>query len=92
VAALRRVVLYSRPICGLCDEARRVLLAARELIPFDLNEVNVESDDALEVEYGIRIPVIEIDGRERFEVTVQRDELLNALRGEGGSPGALVQS
>ena len=34
-----------------------------------------------------RVPI-----RERFEVAVEKDELLNALRGEGGSPGALVQS
>ena len=79
---MRRVVLYSRPSCGLCDEARSVLLAARTSVPFDLEEVNVETDDALELAYGIRIPVVTIDGEERFEIAVEEGAFLAALRGE----------
>ena len=67
---MRRVVLYSRPRCGLCDEAREVILAERKCTPFELVEVNIESDDGLELEYGIRIPVVAIDGEERFEISV----------------------
>jgi glutaredoxin-like protein DUF836 len=37
---------------------------------FDLEEVNVETDDALELEYGLRIPVVVVDGEERFEISV----------------------
>lgn len=69
------VLLYSRPGCGLCDEAREVILAARARVPFDLREVDVSGDDALELEYGIRIPVVLIDGVERFEVRVDVGEL-----------------
>ena len=63
---LRRVVLYSRPGCHLCDVAREVLLAERARTPFELIETDVEGDDDLEREYGIRIPVVEIDGKVRF--------------------------
>ena len=83
MSPIRRVVLFSRPSCGLCDEARAVLQAARTAVPFDLQEVNVETDDALELEYGIRIPVITIDGEERFEIAVEEGAFLDALRGEG---------
>ena len=38
-------------------------------------------DDHLEREYGIRIPVVEIDGRERFEYQVDPAELLAIVRG-----------
>ena len=69
------VLLYSRPRCGLCDEAREVILAARARVAFDLREVDVSGDDALELEYGIRIPVVLIDGVERFEVRVDAGEL-----------------
>lgn len=64
------VTLYSRPGCGLCDEAREVILAERARTPFAFEEVDVSADDALELEYGIRIPVVLVDGVEAFEVRV----------------------
>jgi glutaredoxin len=76
---VRHVVLYSRPGCHLCDAARDVLLAERERTPFALEEVDVETDDALELEYGIRIPVVLIDGEEVFEISVDRERLARAL-------------
>jgi len=76
---VRHVVLYSRPGCHLCDEARAVLLAERERTPFALEEIDVETDDALELEYGIRIPVVLIDGEEAFEISVDRARLARAL-------------
>ena len=69
-AVLRCEVLYSRPGCHLCDAARDVLVAERARTPFEFEEVDVEGDDALELEYGIRIPVVTIDGEERFEYEV----------------------
>jgi hypothetical protein len=62
--------MYSRPRCGLCDEAREVILAERARTPFAYREVDITGDDALEREYGIRIPVVLIDGREAFEARV----------------------
>ena len=41
-----KVVLYSRPGCHLCDEAREVVLAERSTTPFDLEEIDIETDDA----------------------------------------------
>jgi hypothetical protein len=38
-------------------------------------EVDIEADDELELEYGIRIPVVEVDGEEAFEVTVDAARL-----------------
>jgi glutaredoxin len=76
-----RVVLYSRAGCHLCDAARDVLLAERSRSPFDLVEVDVGGDDDLEREYGIRIPVVEIDGEERFEYEVDAAELVAIVQG-----------
>jgi len=70
-----RIVLYSRPGCGLCDEAREVLESQRARTPFDLEEVDISGDDAMELEYGIRIPVVEIDGEEVFDISVDPAEL-----------------
>jgi glutaredoxin len=71
--------MYSRPGCGLCDEARRVILGQRERTPFRYEEVDISGDDALELEYGIRIPVVLIDGQERFEIRVDPAELALAV-------------
>ncbi len=62
--------MYSRPRCGLCDDARRVILAARTRTPFEYEEIDITGDDALEREYGIRIPVVLIDGEEALEAHV----------------------
>jgi glutaredoxin len=69
---VRNVVLYARPGCHLCDEAREVILAVRERRPFSFAEIDIESDDELLREDGIRIPVVTVDGEERFEITVDR--------------------
>ena len=81
------MVLYSRPGCHLCDAARAVLVAERERTPFELREVDVQNDDALERAYGVRIPVVEIDGEERFEYEVDARELTRILREAGNTTG-----
>jgi hypothetical protein len=67
---LPEVRMYSRRRCGLCDEAREVILGVRREAPFEFEEVLIDGNDALERDYGIRIPVIEVDGREEFEIRV----------------------
>jgi len=61
---MRHLVLYGRPECHLCDEARAVLagLVARAA-DVELEERNIEADDDLMRKYLERIPVIELDGR-----------------------------
>jgi len=75
------VVLYSRPGCHLCDEARAILEAERARTPFELEELDIETDDGLVKEYGIRIPVVVIDGVERFEISVDPGELSRIVDG-----------
>jgi len=79
VAGERSVVLYSRRTCGLCDEARAVLLAERSRTPFGLDEVFIDGDEGLERDFGLRIPVVVIDGREEFEFAVDPERLRRLL-------------
>jgi len=72
--------MYSRPGCGLCDEAREVILAERARTAFDFEEVDISGLDALELEYGIRIPVVLVNGQERFEVRLDPDAFARAVR------------
>lgn len=56
-----------------------VILAARARAPFDFDEVDITGNDALELEYGIRIPVVLIDGDDLFEIRVDARELDAAI-------------
>jgi glutaredoxin len=73
------VVLYTRPGCHLCDDARVVLERVRAAAPFELVERDIDADDRLLRAYLERIPVVEIDGREAFELFVDEAELRRML-------------
>ena len=72
-------MLYTRPGCCLCDEARHVLERVQSRHPFALIERDIEEDDGLLRRYLERIPVVEIDGSEAFELFVDEPELEQAL-------------
>jgi len=76
--------MYSRRRCGLCDEAREVIAAAGRAVPLRFDEILIDGDDALELRYGLRIPVIEVDGVEAFELTVDAGRLEELLRRGAG--------
>ena len=78
---MRDVVLYTRPGCCLCDDARQVLLEVRERHPgaFALREIDIESSADLHRRYLERIPVVAIDGDEAFELFVNAVELERRL-------------
>ena len=65
------LVLYGRPGCHLCDEARVVL----ERIGHPFEEVDIESDDELLARYLERIPVIALDGAELYDFFVNEVEV-----------------
>jgi glutaredoxin len=78
---MRRVVLYTREGCCLCDTARDVLTRVRNRHPraFVLEERDIEADEALYRAYLERIPVVTIDGEESFELSVDEQELEQRL-------------
>ena len=67
------VLLYSRRGCHLCDEAREVIEAARHQAPFEFEEIFIEGNDDLERAYGVRLPVVLVDGHEQFEYQVDAE-------------------
>ena len=65
------LVLYGKPGCHLCDDARVVL----ERVGAPYAEVDITSDDALHAAYLERIPVVTLDGEECFEYFVDEAAL-----------------
>jgi len=51
-----------------------VIVAERDRDPdrFRFEETFIDGDDDLEREYGLRVPVVEVDGVEEFEYSVDR--------------------
>jgi glutaredoxin len=71
-----RVRLYGRPDCHLCAEARAGLESLRsDGVRFELEEVDIESDDQLLPRFLERIPVIELNGEIVGELWLDRDDL-----------------
>ena len=80
---MSQVTLYTRAGCHLCEEAERVLRAQRAATPFRLELVDVDRDPELARRYGVRVPVVAVDGVERFEYEVPVDLLRAELGGIG---------
>jgi Glutaredoxin-like domain (DUF836) len=77
---VRRLVLYGRPDCHLCDEARKVVVPlVVEAGDVRLDEVDIESDDRLFARLLERIPVLELDGRVIGELEPDASALRAAL-------------
>ena len=70
------VVLYARPNCHPCDQARAQLEALlAEGLSFELEEVDIDSDDRLLARYLERIPVVILDGEIVSELGLDPDGL-----------------
>jgi len=74
-----RVVLYSRPGCHLCAEARELVAAECARAGVTWTEVDVTGDPALEREHGDYVPVLLVDGVRRGIFRVDPDRLRRAL-------------
>jgi glutaredoxin len=81
VASTRRpeVVVYHAEGCHLCERALEQLRAFREELEFELREVDITGDPALEAAYREWLPVVEIDGRRRFTYHLQPDPFRRAV-------------
>jgi glutaredoxin len=76
----RQLVLYGRPECHLCDEARDILdgLVA-EAGDVVMIERNIEEDDDLHRRFLERIPVIELEGHIIGELVPDAQRLRSTL-------------
>ena len=61
-----KVVLYGAEGCHICERARATLVAARDELGFELEEVTIDGDAELEARFRELIPVVEIDGKQEF--------------------------
>ena len=74
-----RITLYTRAGCHLCEDAKAVLDRVREQTGEGYREVDISNDLELTAEYGDRIPVVVLDGKEHGYWRVEEQRLLRDL-------------
>ena len=78
-ARRERVLVYTRAGCHLCAVAEVDVARICGELGLGFRCVDVDSDVELRAEYGDRVPVIEIDGREHGCWRVEEKRLRAAL-------------
>jgi glutaredoxin len=74
------VIIYSRPGCHLCDEAKEAIDRAGCGELYTLEVVNIESARDLLKKYQYDIPVVLINGTEHFRHRVDTEKFERAIR------------
>lgn len=74
-----RVRLYSRPDCSLCEVARADLERICGELQAAFDEIDVDTDPDLRAEYGDRVPVVVVDGRELGYFRIDEARIRTAL-------------
>ena len=74
-----RVVLYSKPGCHLCDDAREVVAAVCAELGESFDEIDITTSDELVREFGEQIPVTFVDGEQHDFWRVDAERLRSAL-------------
>jgi len=69
---------YTRAGCGLCDRAAQ--LVAREARAAIVRTIDVDTDPELVRRYGVRVPVVRVDGVEVAELEVAPGQVRRAVR------------
>ena len=79
MAADARLQLFTRENCHLCAVAAETLQRVADEAGLAVSEVDVDADPELQAEYGDRVPVVLLDGREHSYFTVDVDRLRRDL-------------
>jgi glutaredoxin len=78
------VVVYSKPGCCLCDEAKEKLRRLQASYAFNLREVNILEDPEAHEKFKEEIPVVFIDGKKAFEYHLDETQFLKKLQSARG--------
>jgi glutaredoxin len=74
-----RLELYTRQDCHLCEEMKEVVRQVSEKVPFEIEEIDIDSSEDLKERFGSEIPVLFINGRKAFKYRATIKELQKRL-------------
>jgi glutaredoxin len=75
----RKLTLYSRKDCCLCDDMKSIIAGVALKIPIEIEIVDVDGADDLREKFGNKVPVLFIDGRKAFKYRVTIKQLEKRL-------------
>ena len=75
-----RVTILSRENCHLCDVVYRIAIHLQSELHIETSKMPIEGDHVLMERYGMRIPVVLLDGVEHFAGKVTEEELRRAIK------------
>lgn len=61
---MRKVQIYSRHGCHLCEDALSTLKLLQKELNFEIEEIFIDGDPDLEKKFGEQVPVIQIDHKQ----------------------------
>jgi len=74
------LVLLTRPGCHLCEDAQELLAEYADFLP-ELEELDIDQHPDLKAVYWDQIPVVQIDGVDRFRGRVDEHLLRRLIEG-----------
>jgi len=74
-----RVLFYTKPDCGLCDEAWALLRRWEERYPLAIQVRDIRENPEWFERYWDRIPVIQVEGGATLEAPIHPGDLERAL-------------
>lgn len=77
-----KLTLYINDNCELCDEALQSIELVRQDVDLLLDVVSIAKDDELQRKYMLEVPVLLIDGKQKFQGQITYGELLETLLDE----------
>ncbi|MDP6446170.1 MAG: glutaredoxin family protein [Pirellulaceae bacterium] len=75
-ASEHSATVYTRPGCHLCEEAADMLRRHGVLVEL----VDIDQDETLRAKYDLCVPVVFIDGKERFRGRIEPVLLRRLIR------------
>jgi hypothetical protein len=79
---MRKLVLYSRVGCHLCDVMKEQIERYAPRYEFSLDVVDIDQDPKLRAEYNWDVPVLLVDGEKIAKYKLDEAMLLRRLEGK----------
>lgn len=79
---MRRVTLYTRAGCHLCERVHAAIAEVRRRVGFEFEVLDIDADAALRARYDTEVPVVSIDGVDLFGYAMDAAAFERRLRKE----------
>jgi glutaredoxin len=80
-----QIILYTRHGCHLCEEVEAMLAKFAQRYALQITTIDIDTQPELIDKHGERVPVVMVNGKERFFGKVQAPLLQRVLQAEANA-------